>query len=96
MLLRRSGFLFRTELETTSRISTLRHDEFSIEHATVQSEEQQLPAHAIAAPILSLTNIAMVCPLLVHLLASAGYHGHVPDEHPPPGLLIASTTVLRI
>lgn len=62
----------------------------------VRNDPSQLPAHVVTAPVLSITTLAILYPLLVELPTSAGYRWHVPDEHPPPGLLIASTTVLRI
>lgn len=55
-----------------------------------------LPAHIVITAALPLTTVALIYPLLVQLPASTGHHWHAPDEHSPPGLLIASTTVLRI
>ena len=62
----------------------------------VRNDLNQLPAHVVTAPVLPLTTLAILYPLLVQLPAVAGYRWHVPDEHSPPGLLIAATTVLRI
>ena len=62
----------------------------------VRNDLKQLPAHTVDAPLLPLTIIALIYPLRLGLPASDGYRWHLPDEHSPPGLLIASTTVLRI
>lgn len=62
----------------------------------VRSALNQLPAHIVTAPPLTLTSAGISFPLLAASPASIGYRWHAPDEHPPPGLLIASTTVLRI
>lgn len=62
----------------------------------VRSDSIQLPAHVVAAPVLPLVAIAFLYPLLVGLPSSAGYPGQFPNQHSPPGLLIVSTTVLRI
>lgn len=62
----------------------------------LRTDLNQLPAHLAAAPVLSLTTIAIAHQPFSELCASAGYPYHVPDEHSPPGLLIASTAVLRI
>ncbi len=62
----------------------------------VRNDLNQLPTHVVTAPVLPLTLVAILYPLLVALPASAGYRWHVPAEHSPPGLLIASTTVLQI
>lgn len=62
----------------------------------VRNDLTQFPAHVITAPVLPIMTIAFLYPVLVELPASTGYLWHVPDEHPPPGLLIVSTTVLRI
>ena len=43
----------------------------------------QLPAHVVMAPVLRLTIIAMVYPLLVYTPALAGYRWHIPEEHSP-------------
>lgn len=62
----------------------------------VRNDLNQLPAHAVTAPVLPIMTVAFLYPLLVELPPSTGYQWHVPDEHSPPGLLIASTTVLQI
>ena len=62
----------------------------------VRNDLNQLPAHVVMAPVLPIMTVALLYPFLVELPASTGYLWHVPDEHSPPGLLIASTTVLRI
>ena len=62
----------------------------------VRNDPSQLPAHVMAAPVLPLVTIAFLYPLLVELPASAGLLWQLPNQHSPPGLLIASTTVLRI
>ena len=62
----------------------------------VRNDPSQLPAHVVAAPVLPLVTIAFLYPLLVELPASAGHPWQLPNQHSPPGLLIASTTVLRI
>ncbi len=62
----------------------------------VRNDLNQLPAHVVMAPVLPIMTVALLYPFLVELPASTGHLWHVPDEHSPPGLLIASTTVLRI
>lgn len=62
----------------------------------VRNDLNQLPMHSVNVPVLLLATLAMLYPVLVQLPASAGYLWHRPSEHSPPGLLIASTTVLRI
>ena len=62
----------------------------------VRNDLDQLPAHGVVAPVLPVTIIAMVYPLLVDISPAAGYRWLIPEEHSPPGLLIATTTVLRI
>jgi hypothetical protein len=65
-------------------------------HVEVRKDLSQVPVRVVAAPVLPLTTIAVLCPLLVDPPAFSRFAWHIPDEHPPPGLLIASTTVLRI
>lgn len=55
----------------------------------VRSDLNQLPATVFMPPVLSLTIIAIAYPLLVETPAIAGYRWHIPEEHSPPGLLIA-------
>ena len=62
----------------------------------VRNDLSQLPAHVVAAPVLPLVAIAFLYPLLFDLPASVGHPWRLPNQHSPPGLLIASTTVLRI
>lgn len=62
----------------------------------VRNDLSQLPAHVVAAPVVPLVAIAFLYPLLVELPASVGHPWRLPNQHSPPGLLIASTTVLRI
>lgn len=62
----------------------------------VRNDPSQLPVHVVAAPVFPLMAIAFLYPLLVEVPASAGYPWRLPNQHSPPGLLIASTTVLRI
>ena len=62
----------------------------------VRNDLSQLPSHVVAAPVFPLAAIAFLYPLLVELPASAGHPWQLPNQHSPPGLLIASTTVLRI
>lgn len=62
----------------------------------VRNEPSQLPALVVAAPVLSFVTIAFLYPLLVELPLPAGHPWLLPNQHSPPGLLIASTTVLRI
>lgn len=62
----------------------------------VRNDPSQLPAHVVVPPILPLVLVAFLYPLLVELPASVSHPWHFPHEHSPPGLLIASTTVLRI
>lgn len=61
-----------------------------------RNDLSQLPAHVVTAHVLPVTTVALLYPLLVELPASTGYLWHVPDQHSPPGLLIASATVLQI
>lgn len=62
----------------------------------VRNDLNQLPAYVVSAPVFPLTFVAILYPLLVDLPVSSGYRWHVPVEHSPPGLLIASITALRI
>ncbi len=64
--------------------------------AEVPSDRNQLPTEVVAAPILPLITIAVLYPSLVHPPAMFGYGRQLPEEHWPPGLLIAATTVLQI
>lgn len=62
----------------------------------VRNDLSQLPAHVVAAPVLPVVAIAFLYPLLIELPVSAGHPWQFPNQHSPPGLLIAATTVLRI
>ncbi len=62
----------------------------------VRNDLNQLPAHVVTAPSVPSTIVAILHPLPIDLPASAGYRWHVPEEHSPPGLLITTTTELRI
>ena len=62
----------------------------------VRNDLNQLPAQVVNAPLAASTLVAIVGPLLIDLPASAGYRRQVPEGHSPPGLLITSTTQLRI
>lgn len=62
----------------------------------VKNDLSPLPSHVVTAPVLPVVAIAFLYPLLIELPASAGHPWQLPNQHSPPGLLIASTTVLRI
>lgn len=62
----------------------------------VRNDPGQLPAHVVAAPVLPLVLVALLYPLVFELPASVGHPWQFPSQHSPPGLLIASTIVLRI
>lgn len=62
----------------------------------VRNDPGQLPAHTVAVPLQHLVLVAILYPLLSEMPASAGQPWLFPQEHSPPGLLIAATTVLRI
>lgn len=62
----------------------------------VRSDLKQLPTRALTVPVPPVATVAILYPAFLELPASTGYLWHSPDEHSPPGLLIASTTVLRI
>ena len=61
----------------------------------VRNDPGKLPAHVAAASVLSLVAIAFLYLPMIELPASAGHPWQLPNQHSPPGLLIAST-VLRI
>ena len=62
----------------------------------VHTDLTQLPSQMTVAPVLPVAFVAIVYPRMVRLSAADGYRWQVPDEHSPPGLLIARSTVLRI
>ena len=62
----------------------------------VRSDLQQLPSRVMTNAVLPITTVAILYSPMVELPTSPGRTWHVPDEHSPPGLLIASTIVLRI
>ena len=64
--------------------------------AEVRTDLNQLPAHGIAAPVLSLIIVPAVSPLPVVKQTLTGYRWHLPQEHSPPGLLIVTSIVLQI
>jgi hypothetical protein len=65
-------------------------------HVDVRSDLQQLPSRVTTVAILPITTIAVLYLPTVKLPASSAHAWHVPDEYSPPGLLVASTIVLRI
>jgi hypothetical protein len=62
----------------------------------IRSDLQQLPSRVMTAVALPVATVAILYSPRVELPASAGHTWQVPEEYSPPGLLIASTTVLRI
>lgn len=60
-----------------------------------QSDLGQLPTHPVTSPVVRVVVTTVLYPAVVRLPACFGTRWHVPDEHSPPGLLIASSTVLR-
>ena len=62
----------------------------------VRNDLKQLPVRAMTEAVLPPTTVAVVYLPFLESSAWVGYLGHAREEHPPPGLLIASTTVLRI
>lgn len=65
-------------------------------HVEVRSDLQQLPSRVVTAVALPAVTVAVVYSPMVKLPASSGHAWLTPNEYSPPGLLIASTTVLRI
>jgi hypothetical protein len=62
----------------------------------VHTDLSQMPSPMTIAPALPAALVAIVYPRMMDVRAARGYRWRVPDEHSPPGLLIASSTVLRI
>jgi hypothetical protein len=62
----------------------------------VHTDLTQLPSQTTIAPVLPVALVAIIYPRVIELPLTRGYRWRVPDEHSPPGLLIASSTVLRI
>lgn len=62
----------------------------------VRSDLQQLPSRVMTAVALPVATVAILYSPMVELPASFGHTRRVPEEHSPPGLLIASIIVLRI
>jgi hypothetical protein len=62
----------------------------------VHTDLTQLPSQTTIAPALPVALVAIIYPHVMELPATRGYRWHVPDDHSPPGLLIARSTVLRI
>lgn len=62
----------------------------------VRSDLQQLPSRVMTAVALPAVTIAIVYSPMAELSTASGYTWQVPDAHSPPGLLVASTIVLRI
>ncbi len=61
-----------------------------------RSDLSQLPAETVSAPVAPQATLAIVYATLTDLPSSQAYRWRVADQHPPPGLLLATTTVLRI
>lgn len=62
----------------------------------VRSDLQQLPSRVVMDAVLPVATVAIVYSPMVEMPMSPGHAWKVPDEHSPPGLVIASTIVLRI
>ena len=62
----------------------------------VRNDLQELPVHVVVAPVLPLVTVALLYPLLIKLPITGAHRWDAPEDHSPPGLLIACTTVLRI
>lgn len=62
----------------------------------VRDDAQPLPSHIVHAPILPVIVAAILHSFVMKPRVLVGYRWHLPDEHSPPGLLVASTTVLRV
>lgn len=61
----------------------------------VRNDLTPLPAQVVSAPVYVLTAPLILAQTAVDL-PIAGYRSFMPDEFSPPGLLIASISVLRI
>lgn len=62
----------------------------------VHRDLNQLPSQMIVAPIPPAALMAIVYPRAMELPSAARYRWRVPNEHSPPGLSVANSTVLRI
>jgi hypothetical protein len=62
----------------------------------VQTDVNQLPSQMTVAPVLRIVIETIDYPRATVFSPAGGYGWRLPDEHSPPGLLIASSTVLRI
>lgn len=65
-------------------------------HVEVRTDLHQFPSRIVTDAVLPVATVAIVYAPLVDLPASSGHAWEAPDESSPPGLLIASTIVLRI
>lgn len=65
-------------------------------HVQVRTDPQQLPSRVVSDAVLPVTTVAILYSPTFKLPASSGHTWHLPEEHSPPGLLVASTIVLRI
>jgi hypothetical protein len=62
----------------------------------VHTDLTQLPSQMTVAPVLPVALVAIIYPRMIEQPAMHGSRSRVPDDHSPPGLLIARSTVLRI
>ena len=62
----------------------------------VHTDLNQLPSQMTIAPIQPVALVAIVYPRVMDMRAASGYRWRVPNEHSPPGLLIANSAVLQI
>lgn len=62
----------------------------------VHSDPHQLPSHVVTNVVVPVAVVAVLYNLLTAQPVLEGHRWQVPNEHSPPGLLVASTTVLRI
>lgn len=62
----------------------------------VHTDLSQLPSQMTIVPMQPVALVAIVYPRVMSLPPARGYRWGVPNEHSPPGLLVASSTVLRI
>lgn len=65
-------------------------------HVEARSDLQQLPSRVVTDAALPITTVATSYPPMAELHTSSGHTWQAPDEYSPPGLLVASTIVLRI
>ncbi len=62
----------------------------------VRSDLKQLPSRVMTDAVATVATVAIFYAPVVELPVSSGHAWQSPNEYSPPGLLIASTIVLRI